>query len=267
MNGRVIGVIAIKGGVGKTTTVTNLAAALANEFGKKVLVVDANFTAPNLGLHLGIVNSQYTLHDILANKADVPKAIQKHEFGFDIIPGALVPKHKIDPFSLKRKINHLRYRYDVILIDSSPTLNEEMLATMVAADELLVVSSPDYPTLSCTMRAVKVAKLKKTPITGIILNKVRKKSYELSAEDIEQAAETPIISIIPDEDKVLEALSMTKPAVLHAPNKNMAVEYKKLAGCLIGEDYKDKRLWPKIRNFFITQDIKKEDLNRTLAKK
>ncbi len=267
MNGRVIGIIAIKGGVGKTTTVSNLAASLANDFGKKVLVVDANFTAPNLGIHLGIVNPQYTLHDVLASKVDVPKAIQKHELGFDIIAGSLVPKCKIDPFSLKRKINHLRYKYDVILIDSSPTLNEEMLATMIAADELLVVSSPDYPTLSCTMRAVKVAKMKKTPITGIVLNRVRGKKYELTLDDIEQSVDVPVVSIIPEDEMVLEALSLTKPAVMHAPGRNVSVEYKKLAGCLIGEQYKDTRLWPKIRNFFVVDDIKKDDVNRTIAKK
>lgn len=266
MNGKIVGVIAIKGGVGKTTTVTNLAAALANDFGKKVLVVDANFTAPNLGLHIGIVNPQYTLHDVLANNVDVPKAIQKHELGFDIIPGALVPKHKINPFNLKRKINHLRYKYDVVLIDSSPTLNEEILATMIAADELLVVSSPDYPTLSCTMRAVKVAKMKKTAITGIILNKVRNKKYELSVDDVEQSAEIPVIGMIPDDHRVLEALSLTKPAVLHTPKRNVAVEYKKLAGCLIGEEYKDRRIWPMVRRFFINDEIRKEDINRLLAK-
>jgi len=50
--GKTIGIISIKGGVGKTTTVSALGAALANEFDKKVLLIDANFSAPNLALHL-----------------------------------------------------------------------------------------------------------------------------------------------------------------------------------------------------------------------
>ena len=54
--GTTIGVISIKGGVGKTTAVSNLGTVMANTFGKKVLLVDANFSAPNLGLHLGVVN-------------------------------------------------------------------------------------------------------------------------------------------------------------------------------------------------------------------
>lgn len=66
--GKVIGVISIKGGVGKTTVVSNLGATLAYEFGKKVLVIDANFSAANLGLHLGIVDPEITIHDVLAGK-------------------------------------------------------------------------------------------------------------------------------------------------------------------------------------------------------
>jgi len=64
-DGKIIGVISLKGGVGKTTTVANLGASLAKDFNKKVLVVDANFSAPNLGLHLGLVDPKTTIHDVL----------------------------------------------------------------------------------------------------------------------------------------------------------------------------------------------------------
>ena len=69
MEGRTIGIISLKGGVGKTTTVANLGAVLAKEFNKKVLVIDANFSAPNLGLHLGIVEPKVTIQDVLLNRA------------------------------------------------------------------------------------------------------------------------------------------------------------------------------------------------------
>ena len=51
---KTIGVISIKGGVGKTTIASSLAADLVNHYGKKVLLVDANYSAPNLGLHIDI---------------------------------------------------------------------------------------------------------------------------------------------------------------------------------------------------------------------
>jgi|TARA_Y100000031_G_C8232683_1_gene391703 septum site-determining protein MinD len=263
-NGKILGIISLKGGVGKTSSVANLGATLATGFGKKVLVVDANFTSPNLGLHLGLVEPATTLHDVMLDKADIAEAIYEHDSGFHFIPGAYISR-KIKPFKLKHKINSLREHYDMILLDSSPNLNEEILATMIASDELLVVTSPDYPTLSTTLRAVRLAKQKKTPITGLILNRVRNKKFELKVEDIEEAAHVPILGVLPEDINVLEALSHTTPVALHKPRSNASIEYKKLAACLIGEQYKDSRLWYNLKSLF-KKDIAKENVNRLLTK-
>ncbi|MBW2980817.1 AAA family ATPase [Candidatus Woesearchaeota archaeon] len=266
MSGKIVGIIAIKGGVGKTTTVSNLGAVLAKEFGKKVLLVDANYTAPNLGLHLGIVKPEVTLHDVMRNKVPVSQAIHEHELGFHIIPSALAGR-KVNAFKLKEKISHLKELYDVILIDSSPALNEEILSTMIASDELFVVSSPDYPTLSCTMHAVRIAKRKRTPITGIILNKSRNKKFELNVGEIEDATGVPVLATLPDDVKVLEALSEMKPASIRSPKRDVSVEYKKLAASLIGEKYIDKRLKARIKRFIFVEEPDKMDINRLLAPK
>ena len=260
--GKIIGIISIKGGVGKTSSVANLGAVLASEFGKKTLIIDANFSAPNLGLHLGLVEPGATIHDILLDKVQVNDAIYEHESGFHFIPGAFISK-KIKPFKLKHKISYLKDYYDMILIDSSPNLNEEMLATMIASDELLVVTTPDYPTLSTTLRAVRLAKQKKTPITGLILNRVRNKKFELSIDDIEEAAQVPVLSVLPEDINVLEALAATKPVALHKPRSNASIEYKKLAACLIGEQYKDPRLWHRLKSMF-KKDVAKDNVNRLL---
>tara|TARA_Y100000310_G_scaffold203351_1_gene203580 strand:- start:10367 stop:11179 length:813 start_codon:yes stop_codon:yes gene_type:complete len=261
-NGKIIGVISLKGGVGKTSSVANLGAALASEFGKKTLIIDANFTAPNLGLHLGLVEPGATIHDILLGKADVNDAIYEHESGFHFIPGAYISR-KVNPFKLKHKIGYLKDHYDMILIDSSPNLNEEILSTMIASDELLVVTSPDYPTLSTTLRAVRLAKQKKTPITGLILNRVRNKKFELSIEDIEEAAGVPVVSVLPEDISVLESVTATNPVALHKPKANAAIGYKKLAAALIGENYKDPRLWSRVKSMF-KKDIAKDNINRLL---
>lgn len=262
MKGKIIGIISLKGGVGKTTSVANLGAALASEYNKKVLLVDANFPAPNLALHLGLVEPKATIHDVLLNRANVNEAIYEHEVGFHIMPGSYLSR-KVNPFRLKEKINYLKEHYDIILIDSSPNLNEEMLATMIASDELLVVTSPDYPTLSATLRAIRLAKQKKTPITGLILNRVRNKKFELSIRDIEETAQVPVLSVVPEDIKVLESIYHTTPVALYRPKSSSSIEYKKLAACLIGEEYKDPRLWQKIKSLF-KRDIPKENINRLL---
>lgn len=236
-NSKVFGVIALKGGVGKTTVATNLGAALADEFQKKVLIVDANFSTPHLGLHVGLINPRHNLHSALTDQCSIHEAVYQHELGFHVIPGKLAPS-LINPFSLKEKLDELKEMYDVIIIDSSPSLNEEMAATMEAADELLVVSSPDYPTLSSTLHAINIAKEKGVDIRGIILNKVRKKRFELGQRDITQASEVKVLASLPDSLKVLAATSKMTPVVNFAPNQDISHMYKILAGSLVDEKYK-----------------------------
>jgi MinD-like ATPase involved in chromosome partitioning or flagellar assembly len=262
--GKTIGIIAIKGGVGKTTATLNLGAVFAKEFNKKVLLVDANFSAPNLALHLGLVNPETTLHHVLLNRAHIEDTIHEYDENLHIIPGSLVGK-KINPFLLKEKLNKIKDNYDIILLDSSPTLNEEILSTMIAADDLFVVTTPDHVTLSTTMRAVKIAKQRKTPISGLILNKVKGKKFELTMHEIEEAAGVPILAILPDEIKVLEALSKTTPISDHAKRKEISHEYKKLAACIIGEDYKDPRFRKRLVNL-LSRSVSRVDANRTHLK-
>jgi septum site-determining protein MinD len=249
MAGKIIGIISLKGGVGKTSSVANLGSVLATEFNKKVLVVDANFSSPNLGLHLGLVDPEVSIHHVLSNKVKAHEAIFEHESGFHLIPGSYISK-KISPMKLKNKIKHLKSYYDLILLDSSPNLNEEILASMAASDELFVVTSPDYPTLSTTMRAVKLAKQKRTPISGLILNRVRNRHYELNVKDIEEASNVPVVGILPEDEKVLESLYYTTPVSLHKPNAKSSTEFKKLAAKIIGESYQDPRLWSRVKSFF-----------------
>ena len=130
--GKTIGVLSIKGGVGKTSAVVALGDAIS-DFGKKVLLIDANFSSPNLGAHLKIIDPEKTLHDVLNRTARLKDAIQKSG-NFDVLPSKIFNKKTISPLELKNKIKSLKNIYDIILIDSSPALNEESLAAMLDSD-------------------------------------------------------------------------------------------------------------------------------------
>ena len=85
--GKVIGIMSLKGGVGKTSVVASLGSALA-ELGKNVLLIDANFHAPNLGIHFNLIDPEVTLHDVLSRKANVRDAI--YAVGnLDILPSSI----------------------------------------------------------------------------------------------------------------------------------------------------------------------------------
>lgn len=256
--GKTIGVISLKGGVGKTSSVVALGSAMAG-FGKKVLLIDGNFSAPNLGLHLNVLDSEKTIHTVLENKANLKDAIINLE-DFDFVPASIFSKTKINPLKLKDKIKTAKKKYDLILIDSSPSLNEESLAVMNASDELIVVTTPDLPTLGMTLKAVKLAKQKGTKIVGLIVNKVHNKNFELSLKDIEETSEIPIMAVIPHDVNILKALSKFKSLVDYKPKSEASQEFKKLAATLIKEKYKPVKL----KSFFRWIAPKKQDINRTI---
>ena len=254
---KVIGVLSLKGGVGKTSVVSSLGDALS-EFGKRVLLVDANYSAPNLGMHFNIIDPQITLHHVLSRKANIKDAI--HNLGkMDIIPSSIFTNMQINPFILKDKLNQIKRKYDFILLDSAPAVNEDVLSVILASNSLIFVTTPDYPTLSSTLKSIKLAKERGAVIDGLILNKVHNKNFELSINDIEKTIGAPVLAVIPYDVKVLESLSKFIPFTSHKPRAEGSIEYKKLAGVFTGEKYKTFSL----KNIFrITP--RHQDVNREL---
>ncbi len=256
--GKTIGVVSLKGGVGKTSVVSSLGAAFSS-LGKKTLLVDGNLSSPNLGLHLNVVNPEKTLHHVLNRTSNTKDAIYDSG-GFHVIPASIFENSKVNPLKLKYRIKGLKRSYDIILIDSSPSLDEETLAVMLASDEIVVVTTPDHPTLSATIKAIKLAKQRGVPISGLILNKVHHKNFEVFFGDVEETLEIPVLAVIPHDTEVLNALSKMKPYTLHKPNSKGSIEFKKLAGVLVGEKYKQKRL----TEFFMKLTPKRQEINREL---
>ncbi|MCW8965240.1 MAG: AAA family ATPase [Candidatus Pacearchaeota archaeon] len=256
--GKTIGILSLKGGVGKTSTVVALGGAFA-KLGKKVLLIDGNLSAPNLGIHLNLINPKHTLQEVLKDKKHAKDAIQN--LGeIDILPASIFGREKVNPLKLKDRIKLLKKKYDIILIDSSPSLNEETLAVMLASDSLLIVTTPDLPTLSTTIKAAKLAKNRGDPIIGLIINKAHNKSFELTPKEIEDTAEIPVMAIIPHDLNILKSLSQFKPSTLYKPRTKASKEYKKLASTIIGEKYHPLR-FNKILRWI---NPSRQDINRTI---
>ena len=256
---RTIGIVSLKGGVGKTSSVSALGAALA-DFGKRTLLVDANFSAPNLGIHFNIINPTTTLHDVLAREANISDATYVVDDKFHVIPAGIFNNKQINPFKLKDKLKNVQDRYDIILIDSSPALNYETLAAMLASDELFVVTTPDYATMAMTLKAIRLAKQKRIPVSGLILNKVYNKDFEIPLKDIEETAGVPILAVIPYDINVLRAQSIFTPSTMHNPHSPGSVEYKKLAAILIGEKYRPFNL----KELFSRITPSRQEINRQM---
>ena len=253
--GKIIGIMSLKGGVGKTSVVASLGSALA-DFGKKVLLVDANFSAPNLGIHFNVIDPEITLHDVMTRKANIDDAI--YAVGdLDILPASLFSNNQINFLKLKDHIKRLKKIYDFILLDSPPTLSEEGLATLYASDEVFFVSTPDHATLSNTLKSLNRAIERGNKVNGIILNKVYDKKFELSLDDIEGTTNVPIMAVIPHDTNVLDAQAHFISPTEWKPRSKGTKEFKKLAAAISGEKYEPFD-WRK----YFRKTPPKQDVNR-----
>lgn len=246
---RVITCLGGKGGVGKTTLVANLGTAMT-ELGANVLVVDSNLTTPNLGLHLGIPLYPKTLHDVLKGKAHINEAIYRHPSGLRVIPAglALSDLRGVNPKDLPNALLDVLGIVDVILIDGSAGLGGEALAAVDAADELLLVSTPDLPAITDALKAVKLAQQVGTKPIGIVVNRILGRKHEMTREEIRSMLDVPILAEIPEDHTVGESIASRIPIVKHKPKSPASREMRKLAATLLGYEIEEP-WWKRIFGF------------------
>jgi MinD-like ATPase involved in chromosome partitioning or flagellar assembly len=256
--GNILAFVSIKGGVGKTTLALETASALANNFDKKVLLIDANFSAPNIGLYLDLTND-LTLHDAL-NDTLLHNAIYEAH-GIDVVPASMYYHDEVDTFKLKKIINKFKSRYDFIILDSSPNY-EELKPVVAAADKIFLVTSPDNMTLTTTLKAAKMAREQKTPIEGIVVNKIRSPKHEYNTNEIETISDIPVLAKIRDHKKMAQALHTKTPITILDEANIISREITKFASAICGSPEKNgwfQKLLP-LRNIFQKDKINRQFL-------
>ncbi len=232
---RIISVVSGKGGVGKTTLVANLGACLAG-MGKRVLILDGNLSGANLGLHLDLPdNFPFSLNRALKGEISPLESVHAHYLGFDIVPASIVDM-QINPRRLKHILRVLARGRDFVIIDSAPGINHEALASIESSDEVLLITTPDIPSIVDILRSRKLAESKRKRINGVVVNRTRKEPSEIGRKLIEDILELPVVASIPEHRKVREAICMKTPVVAYAPRSDAAVEMRRLACSLIGEN-------------------------------
>jgi septum site-determining protein MinD len=236
---RVIAVLAGKGGTGKTTTSIALGSALSY-FGKDVIVVDTNLTTPNVGVHLGVPVVPINLHDVLKGKNKIKEAVYVHPQGLKIVPASisLADLQTTDPKRLPKVINELKkLNPDFILLDGAAGLGNEALRAIEAAEELIIVTNPEMPAITDALKTISLADACKKEVLGVVLTKTESFNYDLNIRNIEAMLEKPIISIIPHDKAIREALVMKDSVVFTHPKSKPAIAYKKLAAAITGVPY------------------------------
>ena len=173
--GRVVVVTSANPGEGKTTTVANLAAALAHN-GAKVLAIDADLRRPTLYQHFGVQKTP-GLTDLIVGKSTASQAIQMTRIdGLQVLPCGYQPPNPAELLGspmMRQVLEALRSHYDWVLIDTPPVLAMADTAVLAALVEgVVLVLAAEKATRPSVARAVDQVHGVGGKVIGVVLNKV-----------------------------------------------------------------------------------------------
>lgn len=245
--GRIIAVANQKGGVGKTTTATNLSACLA-EKGKKVLAIDID-PQGNMSSGLGSDKNEVenTVYELILEESSLEDCIIENVLenvsllSSNVnLAGAEIELIGIEDkeFILKKQIEKVRDNYDFIIIDCPPSLNTLTVNAMTTADTVLVPIQCEYfalEGLSQLIHTINLVRERLNPtleIEGVVFTMYDART-NLSLQVVENVKEnlnqTVYKSIIPRNVRLAEAPSHGKPITLYDTKSAGAEAYRDLA--------------------------------------
>ncbi|MDF3349884.1 ParA family protein [Sulfitobacter sp. KE34] len=247
---KIIAIANQKGGVGKTTTTINLAAALA-EAGKRILVVDLDPQGnASTGLGIEVEDRDFTTYDLLLDDSLPQDVIQHTETdGLLIVPATVdLSSADIELFSNEKRSFLLhdalrqtqmdQFKFDYILIDCPPSLNLLTVNAMIAAHSVLVPLQSEFfaleglSQLMLTIREVRQSGNKDLRIEGVLLTMYdRRNNLSQQVENDARAnlGELVFQTVIPRNVRVSEAPSFAMPVLSYDPTSKGAQAYRDLA--------------------------------------
>lgn len=246
-NTKIVAIINQKGGVGKSTTAINLAAALG-EMGKQVLLVDLD-PQGNCSSGLGIEKSliQQCIYDVLLNDVPIEDVIIPDiTEGVDIAPATInlagaeveLVAEMARENRLKDAVGSMRGRYDFVLVDCPPSLGLLTVNALVAADKLLIPIQCEFYALEGVTKLLESMKRVKTrlnpslDIYGVLLTMFdsrTKLSVEVADEVRGYFGRAVFDTPIPRTVKLSEAPSFGQPITQYEPRGKGSIAYIELA--------------------------------------
>jgi len=238
-----IAIASAKGGVGKTTTAINLAAAL-NDFGRRVLLVDCNLSKPNVGLYLGLTHTPKHIQSALKGHHKIIEAVYTHPSGLTVIPGN-ISMDELERTFTQKEIEHvftdLFDHAELVLVDTPSGVGAETQSVLAACQYIILVTTQELTALTDTMKTINLAQKLQKKILGVVVTHNRKREYALSLADIEATLQYPVIGSISYDETIQHSQSLKHPVVFTHHDSSATVEYKKLAANLIGKEYSPQK--------------------------
>lgn len=245
MRPRVISIASASGGCGKTFLATNLAWQLHHHGGRRVCILD-------LDLQFGEVSSalrlqpRYTITDLLANGSDVatladhlPEYCVEHSSGVHVLAAPSDPTQAglIGPSDVGRLIDAARLHFDDVIVDTPPSLGDNVVVAYHRSDELLVLATLDVPSIRNLQVFLTTLGRLKVPDDGIhlLLNKAEANSG-IELRQIAELFPRGFDATLPYAREVQRSLNAGQPVLAVAPEAAISQQLGRTLRRLLPDD-------------------------------
>jgi flagellar biosynthesis protein FlhG len=215
-------------GAGVTTLAVNSAIAMAEQ-GLRIVLIDADSHHPGVARLCGL-DSQRTVADVLVARRDIHEALQLGPAGIQVIPGLWRPGHEpeVSSMALERlmlQITKLGRHADCVLVDVGNESNELVRRLAQAANDVVVVTTPEVPAVMDSYARIKVTLSGHTSATPLLV--VNRWSVETQITDVHRRIDkscqrflghgVELLGVIPEDNEVTAAGTLPAPFLLARP--------------------------------------------------
>jgi flagellar biosynthesis protein FlhG len=248
----VLAITSGKGGVGKTNIAANLAICLANQ-NRRVLLLDADLSLGNLDLVMNL-RSKYNISHVISGRKRMEEIIQQGPKGLQVICGAsgldrLADISEVEQNRLLEHLSRLQQETDTILIDTAAGISSSVIGFCLAADHVLVVTTPEASAMADAYGVIKVLVRKKYDrCISLIVNMAHspaegKQVYQRMADVTRKFLQANLYyagTLLKDERLCL-AVRARKPVVLAYPKAPISSSLATLATRIAGARFSGAR--------------------------
>jgi pilus assembly protein CpaE len=229
-------VFSAKGGCGKTTVATNLAAALASGGRSSVCLLDLDLAFGDVAIALQLVPAR-TVIDAVAmsgsiDEQGVASLVTPHSPGLDAICAPLEPgeAERIPASTVVELLRVLKRMYDYVVIDTPPAFTEHVLASFDVSDVYVLLATLDIPALKNLRLTLDMLDVLGYPRESwqVVLNRSDSR-VGLSVDDVVKTLKVPLAIQIPSSRSVSASINKGVPIVLDEPRHPVSTAIKQLA--------------------------------------
>ena len=239
--GIVLTVFGAKGGIGKSTTATNIATAIAQETDLSVLIMDLDTRFGDIAIMMDI-EPRFTVSDLAASidvldRETFRSALMEHDSGVSVLSAPEHPSEwrNITAQQMTELVQFGARLFDYVILDTPGTLNDIVATAIEVAHKVLVISSLDMASIKDTAYMLDLLEAEGIPSDRLLLtiNQVNR-ANTIKTADVHRVVHHDVYFEIDYDEQILRASQVGQPVVLAKPNSRPSKQFRELARMITG---------------------------------